>query len=192
MVAQRSGDKSSGARVSVARVTRELCRRNFAVLATASDDGRPHAAGVTYGACGADQNLVIYVMTRSHLQKARDIARNPRVALVVPLRRWLLWFLPPATIQLRGQAEILDGADAQGVAVFQRFWMGRHILRAYDAERHRGETRICFLKIVLDPTITTYMLGASILQIRSHMEAGAARVTLPTALRPLVPSCIGV
>ncbi len=183
MVDQQSGETKSGASVSVARVKRELCRRNFAVLATASDNGRPHAAGVNYGVSGADQNLIIYVMTRSHLQKARDIARNPQVALVIPLRRWLLWFLPPATIQLRGQAEILDGADANGVAVFQRFWMGRRILRAYDAERQRGETRICFLKIVLDPTISTYMVGASILHIRSHMEAGAARVTLPAALR---------
>jgi hypothetical protein len=120
-------------------------------------------------------------MTRSHLQKSRDIARNPQVALVIPLRRWLLWFLPPATIQIRGQAEILDGMNGDGIAVFQGFWMGRRILRAYDADRRRGETRICFLKIIPDPTIATYMVGSSLLQLSRHMESGAARVTMPAA-----------
>jgi hypothetical protein len=159
---------------------REIRKRNFAVLATASENGRPHAAGVNYGVTGVGQELAIYVMTRSHLQKARDIARNPQVALVIPLRRWLFWFLPPATIQIRGRAEILDGSNGEGVAVFQRFWMGRRILRAYDADRRRGETRICFLRIIPDPAISTYMLGSNLLELTRHMESGAARVTLPT------------
>jgi hypothetical protein len=66
-------------------------------------------------------------MTRSHLQKARDIQANGKASLVVPIVRQLLWFLPPATIQLRGRAEVLDGEDDVGVAVFRHFWIGRRI-----------------------------------------------------------------
>jgi hypothetical protein len=49
-------------------------------------------------------DLALYVMTRRHLKKARNIAQSPRVALVVPLPRRFLQFVPPATIQLRGRA----------------------------------------------------------------------------------------
>ena len=98
-------------------------------------------------------------MTRRHLQKARNIAANPAVSLVVPLMRRLLWFLPPPTIQLRGRAEILDWTDEDGTDVFSHFWMGRRILEAYRASHRRGETRICFLRITPDPVVNTYMVG---------------------------------
>jgi hypothetical protein len=83
---------------------------------------------------------VIYVMTRKHLLKARNIAENPNVSLVVPLTRRFLWFLPPPTIQLHGQAEIVDWTDEEGTDVFRRFWMGRRILKAYRESHCRGET----------------------------------------------------
>lgn len=53
-------------------------------------------------------------MTRRHLLKAKQIAQNPHVSLVVPLMRRTLWFLPPATIQVHGQAVILDWTDQEG------------------------------------------------------------------------------
>jgi hypothetical protein len=117
-------------------------------------------------------------MTRRHLQKARNIARNPNVALVVPLTRRFLQFLPPATLQLSGQAEILDWSDAAGTAVFRRFWMGRRILDAYAESARRGETRICFLRVTPDPVVRTYMVGYGIWELRSRMESGAAKVVI--------------
>lgn len=173
--------------VSFARVLSELRKRNFAVLATASEDGRPHAAGVNYGVSRPDHDLTIYVMTRKHLLKARNIARNPRVSLVIPLRRWLLWFLPPATIQLSGRAEILEWSDAEGTEVFRSFWMGRRILRAYNLARRRGETRVCFLKITPDPAVSTYMVGSNILDLGKRMEAGASRIMIPSTMIPFTP-----
>ena len=92
-------------------------------------------------------------MTRRHLRKARNITQNPNVSLVVPLPRRLLWFLPPATIQLHGRAEIVDWTDEDGTDVFRRFWMGRRILSGYRGFHRRGETRICFLKITPDPVV---------------------------------------
>ncbi len=179
MVAQPGERAPAAVNLSAARALAELRKRHFAVLATASADGRPHAAGVNYGVSGPDHDLAIYVMTRRHLLKARNISHNARVALVIPQRRWLLWFLPPATMQLSGRAEILDGGDPAGVRVFEGFWLGRRILRAYDAERQRGETRICFLKITPDPVVSTYMVGANVLRLGRHMKSGAGRAMLP-------------
>ena len=180
--------------MTVDRVLRELRAQHFAILSTVGDDGEPHAAGVNYGASEPGSPLALYVMTRRHLQKARDIARNPSVALVVPVQRRFLPFLPPATMQVRGRAEILDRTDAVGTDVFRRFWMGRRILEAYEQSRRRGETRVCFLKVTPDPVIRTYMIGYSVWELRGRMEAGAGQVTIPPddpATRPPEPVSAG-
>ena len=172
-------------RLTAEVVIGHLRRRDFAVLSTVGADGMPSSAGVTYRMSGAGREPVLYVMTRRHLQKARNIEQNPNVSLVVPLTRRLLWFLPPPTIQVRGRAEILDWTDEQGTRAFRGFWLGRRILDAYKRSHRRGETRICFLKITLDPVISTYMVGSSILEISRRMEAGAAKVVIPgLATRP--------
>src|SRR5215204_3677062 len=171
-------------RVTFDLVLAELRKHHFATLSTVDDDGTPHAAGVTYGTAYAGQGLVLYVMTRRHLRKVRDIVHHPQVALVVPVERRILWFLPPATIQMHGRAEILDWTDAAGTGVFQGFWLGRRILAAYQAAHRRGETRICFLKIVVDPVMTTYMVGFSAWELWRRMERGVGRVLVPTDQAP--------
>jgi hypothetical protein len=162
--------------VALKRVLRELSTHNFAVISTVDEHGRPDSAGVNYGTSARGDALVLYVMTRRHLKKARNIARNPQVSLVVPLQRRVLRFVPPATIQLRGRGEILDWTDVDGTNVFRGFWMGRQILRAYEKSRRRGETRVCFLRITLDPVMRTYGVGHSIWDLRRHMEAAAGTV----------------
>jgi general stress protein 26 len=175
-------------RVAAERLLAELRAHDFAVLSTTDAAGQPHAAGVTYGVSPPGHPLALYVMTRRHLAKARDIARNPRVALVVPLPRRLLRFVPPATIQLRGRAEILDGSDREGTEVFRRSWLGRRILAAYARSRRRGETRVCFLRIAPDPVVHTYGVGHSAWSLRRRMEAAAGRVVLPAAEAAARPS----
>ena len=156
-----------------------LRKRDFAVLSTVSSRSRPHSVGVNYGVSAPGRDLAIYVMTRTHLQKARNIAQNPSVSLVVPLTRRVLGFLPPPTIQLYGQAEILDWTDEKGTAVFRGFWLGRRILEAYHEAHRRGEARICFVRITPDPVVYTYMVGYSIWQVRKRMESAAAKVVIP-------------
>lgn len=141
-----SGDVHAERRVTFELVLRQLRKQHFAVLSTVGDAVVSHSAGMSYGVSGPGDALAIYVMTRKHLLKARNIARNPRVSLVIPVVRRFLWFLPPATIQLHGRAEILDWTDEAGTRVFENFWMGRRILAAYRESHRRGETRICFLK----------------------------------------------
>jgi general stress protein 26 len=166
-------------RVRFERVLMELRKHHFAVLSTVGAEGVPHSAGVRYGISGSGPDFAMYVMTRTHLRKARDIAQNPRASVVVPPTRRILWFLPPATIQLQGRAEILEWTHEAGTDVFRRFWLGRRILNGYQASHRRGETRICFLKITPDPVIATYLVGSSVWELRNRMEAGAAKVSMP-------------
>ena len=180
-----------GQRVNVEQVLSHLRERDFAVLSTISTGDRPHSVGVIYGVTRPDRDLLIYVMTRKHLQKARNIAQNPRLSLVIPLTRRLLWFLPPPTIQLYGQGEIVDWTDEEGTDVFRCFWMGRRILKAYQKSHRCGETRICFLKITPDPVVYTYMVGYSIWQLRKRMESGAAKVVISPEYRSSAPEATG-
>jgi general stress protein 26 len=166
--------------VTLELVLKHLRKNHFAVLSTVDREGMSHSAGVNYGASSPRDELAIYVMTRRHLQKARNIASNPNVSLVIPIPRLLLSFIPPATMQLHGHASILDESDEGGIDVFRHFWMGRRILDAYEQSRRRGETRICFLKITPDPAIRTYMVGYTIWQIRRRMESGAGKVVIPS------------
>lgn len=168
-------------RVTPELVIRELRTHDFGILSTVGAEGKPFSAGVNYGVGQTDAGLAIYVMTRRHLRKARNIAGNPHISLVVPLPRRVLWFLPPATIQLTGKTEILDWADRAGTEVFGRFWMGRRILEAYEKSRRRGETRVCFLRITPDPVVHTYMVGSGVWELRRRMESAAATVAIGPA-----------
>jgi nitroimidazol reductase NimA-like FMN-containing flavoprotein (pyridoxamine 5'-phosphate oxidase superfamily) len=185
--ASRASDRETSDRETSQALQRQIMRQlrtqHFTVLSTVGADGRPSSAGVSYGVVGPDQELVLYVMTRRHLQKARNIAQNPQVSLVVPLRRRLLWFLPPATIQLHGRAELVEATDEEGRTVFQHFWLGRRILKSYRAMERHGKTRICFLKITPDPLAHSYMVGSNILSLMRHMEAGAGTALLPSMSR---------
>jgi general stress protein 26 len=165
-------------------IIHQLRAQHFAVLSTVGADGQPSSAGVSFGTTTPDQELLFYVMTRRHLQKARNIAQNPQVSLVVPVRRRLLWFLPPATMQLQGHAEILEVTAREGHDVFQRFWLGRRILKSYRAMERHGETRVCFLRITPDPLVRSYMVGSNVFSLVRRMEAGAGKVALPATAPP--------
>ena len=163
-------------------ILKALRKRSFAVLATVDEQGHPHSVGVEYGV--SPHGDAVYVMTRSHLKKARNIAANPHIALTVPLTWRILWFLPPPSIQFQGTAEILDRTDAEGVQTFKGFFLGRRILKMYDEFVQRGETRVCFLRIVPEPEVSTYMVGASIVEIIRRMEVGIGKVRVPPRYRP--------
>ena len=160
-------------------VVKELRKRDFAVLSTVTEEGRPYSVAVNYGVSLPGAPFGIYLMTRSHLKKARNIVENANVSVVVPVTRRLLWFLPPPSIHFQGTAEILDWKDEVGTRIFESFFMGRQILRKYRAANRRGETRICFVRITPDEEIFTYMVGYPVWDISKRMESGAARVRIP-------------
>ena len=169
--------------LSFEAVVGELRKRDFAVLSTVSEDGTPHSVAINYGVSLRGEPFAIYLMTRRHLKKARNIARNPNVSLVVPLARRFFWFLPPPSINFHGRAEILDWEDAAGTRTFQTFFMGRQILKRYRLAHARGETRICFVRIEPNEEISTYMVGYPVWEISKRMESGAAKVGIRAGAR---------
>ena len=154
------------------------------MLSTVTEEGRPYSVGVNYGVSLPGTRFGIYLMTRRHLKKARNIVENPNVSLVVSMTRRLLWFLPPPSIHFQGKAEILDRKDEVGTRIFASFFMGRQILRKYKEASGRGETRICFVRITPDEEIFTYMVGYPVWEIGRRMESGAARVKIPAGSMP--------
>lgn len=175
-MADQDGQRDT--RVTPRLVIGQIRRQHFAVLSAVGRDGAPHSAGVSYGSNGSGDAFAIYVMTRRNLLKARNIQSDPRVSIVIPIPRPVLSFLPPATIQLHGRAELLNWDDPNGTAVFEKFWMGRRILRGYQRAREDGESRVCFVKIVPEPQVSTYMVGYQIWELRRNMESGSAKVIL--------------
>ena len=122
-----------------------------------------------------------WVMTRTHLRKARNIEINRNVSLVVPLRRSLLGLLPPPCIQFQGTAEILARNHDEGARAFSSSFLGRTILRMYEQLERRGEARVCFVRIEPGPVMFTYGLGTPLWRLRHRMEQGAAMVEVPHA-----------
>jgi nitroimidazol reductase NimA-like FMN-containing flavoprotein (pyridoxamine 5'-phosphate oxidase superfamily) len=142
---------SAGYRPQPDRVRKALGKRSFAVLATTSPIGRPHAAAVLYEI--VDQAL--YVNTRRDSRKARNVAANHYVAVSVPIRR--LPVGPPSTVQFQGEAEVLDLDSPEILALVAD---GR--LKSITGHGELEEPGGCFLRITFGPRLITYGLGMSI------------------------------
>ena len=164
---------------------RSLRGRSFAVLSTADDEGRPQSAGIVYAVARARADF--YVMTRRHLHKARNVAVNPNVALVVPLSHRVLRFLPPPCIQFQGTAAVLSRDDGAGLAAFESFLLGRAILRMYRRLEQRGESRVCFLRVRPGPAMLAYAVGTPMWRLATRMDRGATRVEVPARERGELP-----
>lgn len=138
-----------------------IAKRSFATLATTSDEGWPHAAGVLYATSGD----ALYVSTMGSSRKARNIRSNPKVAVTVPVRRAPVG--PPSTILFQTTARVLDLEDP-GL----RSAAASGDLKAVTGH---GELELpggVFLEIALPRKVVTYGLGMSLLSLmRDPMHA---------------------
>ncbi len=144
------------------RIHRAIRKRSFATLATASAAGRPHVAGVLFDV--ADDTL--YVNTLRTSRKARNVLANPRVAVVIPIRR--LPVGPPSTVQFQSEASVLE-LDDPGI---QRLVADGHL----GSITGHGELDMpdgCFLEIPVPDRLVTYGLGMSLRRfVTDPMNAG--------------------
>jgi hypothetical protein len=136
-------------------LTRLIAKHSFCVLATQGLRG-PHVAGVCYFARGLD----LYIPTSANTVKARNVRRDPRVAVHVPVP-WPLVPAPPKSIQFRGKAEILSINDPaanealeHGPLVIRRIF--RRLLERADAETW-GES--IWIHVRPGKRIETFMVG---------------------------------
>jgi len=95
-------------------LTRLIAKHNFCILATQGLEG-PHVAGVGYFANGLD----LYIATSASTAKARNVQRDPRVAVHIPVP-WPVIPAPPKSIQFQGNARILPIDDENANAALDR------------------------------------------------------------------------
>ena len=142
---------SQSYRPEPAGVRKALTKRSFAVLATTSPAGRPHAAAVLYELV----DLVLYVNTQRASRKARNVAANRYVAVSVPIRR--LPVGPPSTVQFQGEAEVVDLDSSEIEAL-----IAKGHLKSITGHGELDDPGGCFLRITLGRRLITYGLGMSI------------------------------
>lgn len=145
-------------------VHRALAKRSFATIATTSPAGWPHVAGVIYEFVDGK----LYINTMRNSRKARNIAANSHVAIVVPIRRVPVG--PPSTIQFQGDAEILAVHDPEITAL-----IAKDKLKAMTGHGELELADSCFVRVSFGPKVLTYGLGMSLpALIKAPLSAGGS------------------
>ena len=148
------------------RIAKILARRSFCILATTSPGGNSHAAGVVFD--WADNAMFVHTMRSS--RKARSIAGNPNVGIVVPARR--LPVGPPFTIQFQATATILSMDD---LAI--RALLAQRKLASTSGHGALEEPDGCFLRITPNATMHSYGIGVPVFEIiKDPLHAGARSI----------------
>ena len=122
----------------------------FCMLATSSNENRPHVAGVLYALVGRD----LYVNTDEASRKARNIAENGRAAVCIPVN--VAPDAPPFTATLQGTAELLPNDHPEITSLVAD---GRLAAVTSHGELERPGT--CFVKVTPGARVATYGIGVS-------------------------------
>jgi hypothetical protein len=150
--------------IDLDEVLRLLAKRTYCTLASTSPAGQPHVAGVLYAADG----VTLYVSTLRTSRKARNIAANPAVGVVIPVRR--LPVGPPSALQFQGHADLLDVDDP---AILELAATGTLKKITGHGELHLPGG--CFVRITPVRRIHTYGLGMSLRRlIADPLNAGGS------------------
>jgi general stress protein 26 len=150
------------------RIQKSLARRSFCVLATTSPSGWSHASGVLYQCVDG----LLYVHTMRSSRKARNIAGNGRVGVVVPVRKVPAG--PPFNVQFQAFAEVLDMDAPAIVALLQA-----NKLNKISGHGALDEPDGCFVRITPNPTVHSYGIGVSLIGvIKDPLHSGARSVRL--------------
>ena len=146
------------------RVRRAIHSRGFAMLSTVSPAGFPHAAGVIYVPAGDE----LYVHTMRSSRKARNVAADGRIGVVIPVRK--LPVGPPFTVQFQGRAEVLDMDDPEITAL-----VASGALKKITGHGELDEPDGCFVRIRPTGTVHTYGIGVSVLAVAKDPIANGPR-----------------
>ena len=147
-------------------VYRLIARRSYGILSTVSSNGNPHAAGVVYELVGND----LYVNTRRTSRKARNIAHQSKVAMVVPIRRVPVGG-PPSAVQFQSTAHLLRPQDS---GIMELLAEGH--LKSITSHGELDLPDTCFVRIGLPSRLHTYGLGMPLLELIRHPLDGAGLV----------------
>lgn len=141
---------STGAPTGRDAVEAAIAGNWFAMLATTSNENRPHVAGVLYALVGRD----LYVNTDETSRKARNIAATGRAAVCIPIGGGP--DAPPSTASLQGTAELLANDHPE---IAELVASGRLAAITSHGELERPGT--CMVKITPSGRVATYGIGVS-------------------------------
>lgn len=145
------------------RIAKALARKTFCTLATVSDAGNPHSAGVVY--VWADDSMWIHTMRSG--RKGRNVTHQPRVAVTVPYRRLPLG--PPFTVHFQGRAELVALDDPSVRPLIES-----GALQLIAGHGALEEPDGVFVRITPTGTVHSYGPGAPTLDlIRDPLHSGA-------------------
>ncbi len=131
-----------------------ISRRSYCTLASATPDGKPHAVGIMYKFVDG----AFYFATGSDTKKAKNVQRNPNVAICIPVRKYPVG--PPFSIQFTGTAASLSREDAEIVALLKA---GK--LKSITGFGVLNEPDLCFIKVKPAPKIHTYGIGVPLREL---------------------------
>ena len=168
--AQPAGPTEADAALQ-AKILRIIDKKSFLTLATTSEAGFGHAAGVIYDA--VDGTLWFHTMSDS--RKARNIAANPRVGVTIPFRK--LPMGPPFTIQFQATARIVE-LDSPEIADL----VERGHLKSITGHGELEMPGSSFVAIEPRGSINSFGPGAKLLDlIRDPLNSGARTFRLADA-----------
>ena len=157
---------------TTAEVWRQIERASFAVVGYVTPSGEPRSSGVVYATVGHR----LYVAVGRQSWKARHVAADGRVSVVVPVRRGgllsLLFPIPPATISFHAKA-VLHPADSAEIRS-----LSTRLASLLPADRLDS---VCVIELVPEDEFLTYGVGVSLAAMRHPDQAGAR---LPVDARP--------
>lgn len=157
-----------------AKVRKAMKKRNFAALASNSQNGQPHVAGVLYELVGTE----LWLNTLRQSRKAKNIETNGRVGITIPVRRIPVG--PPSTIQFQGTAEVFD-RNSQEV----KNLVNRGELKSITSHGELELDGSCFVRVTPQRRIHTYGLGLSLAKlIRDPLNASGS-VTVAELMHPV-------
>jgi hypothetical protein len=136
-------------------IRKEMSKRTFLTLATASQEMRPHVVGLRYVMIGD----ALYVTMHDDSVKARNIGANPRVAVCIPAKKVPLF--PPFVVQFQGTATLLPVTDQR----IQNLFAAGRLKGIISAKDFHEDPKTTFARIVPNKRVFSYGLGVSLLQI---------------------------
>jgi len=146
----------------VSIVRKNFKRNMWLVLSTVNDRQQPQSSLVIYQSDGQD----LYVQTGMITLKAKNILKNNKVSVTIPIYKNLLHKLipaPPAEIHFKATAEILPFGDEYAREVWKKYL--KHEL----PEELKEES--IWIKITPTNKVNTYGLGVKLLDMRDPTKA---------------------
>jgi hypothetical protein len=144
-------------------IVRKQFRKNmWLVLATVNEKQQPQSSLVIYQSDGQD----LYIQTGKITVKAKNIMKNNKVSVTIPIYKNLFHTLipaPPAEIHFKGTAEILPFEDEYARGVFKKYL--KHEL----PEELQKES--IWLKISPSKQVNTYGLGVKLWSMQDPTKA---------------------